>query len=90
MYDCVGWIVRSAAGRDKGGLFCVVGQQDGFLLLADGKRRKFAHPKRKKLAHLTVENRGGYLNPVIQRVQLGVQVSDCALRRALAAFREEV
>ena len=27
MYDCVGWIVRSAAGRDKGGLFCVVGQQ---------------------------------------------------------------
>lgn len=90
MYDYNGWIVRSTAGHDKGDLFCVVGIEEQFLLLADGKRRKLAHPKRKKLLHLQVENRGGYLHPVVQRIQMGETVSDRALRRALAAFREEV
>ena len=42
MFDHTGQIVRATAGRDKEGLFCVVGvDQDGQrLLLADGKRRK--------------------------------------------------
>ena len=38
MYD-VGQIVRSLAGHDKQGLFCVIGAQGEHLLLADGKRR---------------------------------------------------
>lgn len=87
MYDYTGWIVRSTAGHDKGELFCVVGMEDSFLLLADGKRRKIAKPKRKKLGHVSVENRGAFLNPTIQCVHLGETVSDRALRRALAAFR---
>ncbi|NCE65884.1 hypothetical protein D1159_15180 [Pseudoflavonifractor sp. 524-17] len=91
MYDYTGWIVRSTAGHDKDQLFCVVGvdQENCRLLLADGKRRRLERPKRKKLGHVAVENRGGYLNPVIQRLQMGETVSDRALRRALAAFREE-
>ena len=27
MQECRGWIVRSAAGRDKGMLLCVTGQE---------------------------------------------------------------
>ena len=89
MYDYTGWIVRSTAGRDKGGLFCVVGvDQERFcLLLADGKRRKLSQPKRKKLGHVEVENRGAFLNPDYQRLRMGEAISDRALRRALAAFR---
>ena len=82
MYDYTGWIVRSTAGHDKGELFCVVGREDSFLLLADGKRRKIAKPKRKKLGHVSVENRGAFLHPTIQRV-----LSRRPPRRALAAFR---
>ena len=84
-----GWIVRSTAGRDKGGLFCVVGTEGEYLLLADGKRRKLSHPKRKKLGHVEVEDRGTFLGPGGQDLSLGKASSDRALRRALAAFRAE-
>ena len=38
MYDYTGWIVRADAGRDKNGIFCVVGvdQEGQRLLLAFG------------------------------------------------------
>ena len=50
MHDYTGRIVRATAGRDTGGLFCVVGvdQERARLLLADGKRRKVSRPKAKK------------------------------------------
>lgn len=82
-----GWIVRSTAGRDKGGLFCVVGMEGEYLLLADGKRRKLSHPKRKKQGHVEVEDRGAFLGPDGQGIPQGGASSDRALRRALAAFR---
>lgn len=88
--DYTGWIVRSEAGHDKGDVFCVVGEEGGLLLLADGKRRKVSTPKKKKVSHVTVLNRGGYLAPAIQRIGMGEPVTDRALRRALAAFREEL
>ena len=42
MFDYTGQIVRAKAGRDQGGVFCVVGEDPvrRLLLLADGKRRR--------------------------------------------------
>ena len=93
MYDYTGWIVQADAGRDKGGIFCVVGvdQEQNRLLLADGKRRKVRHPKRKKLGHvscLTDDQSHMYDHPVVHSLKQGEPVSDRALRRALAAFKE--
>lgn len=81
-----GEIVLSLKGHDAGGLFCVVDTRDGFALIADGKGRKLATPKRKRERHL----RGGgtSAHPAIVRLQRGESVSDRALRRALAAFRD--
>lgn len=93
MYDYTGWIVRADAGRDKNGVFCVVGvdQEHTRLLLADGKRRKFSHPKAKKLGHVTclTDHLRQYDHPVVHSLKAGEPVSDRALRRALAAFKEE-
>lgn len=92
MTDCIGWIVRSAAGRDKGTLQCVVGMEarEPFrLLTADGKRRKAAAPKRKKRTHVDVVCPGTFAHPVIRKLQDGLPVSDHELRRALAAFRDQ-
>ena len=33
MYDYTGWIVEAAAGRDKGGVFCVVGVDQELSLI---------------------------------------------------------
>ena len=92
MFDYTGWIVRADAGRDKGGIFCVVGvdQEQNRLLLADGKRRKVSRPKRKKLGHVRclTDQLRMYDHPVVHSLKQGEPVSDRALRRALAAFKE--
>ena len=92
MFDHTGEIVRADAGRDKGGIFCVVGvdQERHMVLLADGKRRKLARPKAKKMGHFTglTDNRHMYDHPAVHSLKQGEPVSDRALRRALAAFKE--
>ena len=93
MYDYTGWIVRATAGRDRNGVFCVTGI-DGDpprLLLADGKRRRVAHPKRKKPGHVSVlrDAEHPFDHPAIRKLKQGEPVSDRELRRALAAFKKE-
>ena len=60
MFDYTGQIVQATAGRDKGGVFCVVGMdhRQERLLLADGKSRKVESPKRKKAVPYTAAGRG--------------------------------
>ena len=91
MGDYLGWIVRATAGRDKDGIFCVMGmEEDGQrLLLADGKRRKTAKPKAKKLSHVEplTDSQHGYDHPAIEKLKQGQALTDKELRRALAAFR---
>ncbi len=91
MPDYTGWIVRAEAGRDKGGLFCVMGivSEQRRLLLADGKRRKAARPKAKDFNHVKLLT-GGFDHPAIQKLKQGEALSDKALRRALAAFRDQL
>ena len=94
MYDYTGWIVRADAGRDKNGIFCVVGvdQEGQRLLLADGKRRKFAKPKAKKLGHVEflTDHRHRFHHPAIEKLKQGQALTDKELRRTLAAFRKEL
>ena len=91
MPDYTGWIVRAQAGRDKGGLFCVMGivSEQRRLLLADGKRRKAARPKAKGFNHVKLLT-DGFDHPAIQKLKQGEPLSDKALRRALAAFRDQL
>ena len=94
MYDYTGWIVEAAAGRDKGGVFCVVGvdQERSMLLLADGKRRKVANPKVKKLGHVLplTDMEHPFDHPTIQGLKRGTPLSDRALRRGKHAWRKMI
>ncbi len=94
MCDYTGGIVLAEAGRDKGGLFCVVGmdRDQDRLLLADGRRRKASRPKAKKPGHVRLLTGDGrtFGHPVIEKLKQGQPVSDRELRRALAAFKEGV
>lgn len=90
MYDYTGWIVRATAGRDRDGLFLVVGVSEPYLLLADGKRRKAAHPKRKKLGHVDTLDQTRFQHPAIGKLKQGQPVSDRELRQALAACKEGI
>ena len=94
MSEYTGQIVRVTAGRDKEGIFCVVGaeHESERLLLADGKRRRTARPKRKQRKHVQLLTGGGrtFDHPALQKLKQGEPVSDRELRRALAAFKEGI
>ena len=94
MSEYTGQIVRATAGRDKEGIFCVVGaeHESERLLLADGKRRRMARPKRKQRKHVQLLTGSGWTfdHPALQKLKQGEPVSDRELRRALAAFKEGI
>ena len=81
-------IVRSDAGRDKGKLFAVLAVEGEYLLLADGKSRKVESPKRKKRRQvLFVASDDSRLS---EKIRSEGKITNSELRRALAAYRQEV
>ena len=47
-----GQVVKSAAGRDKGRLLAVIGEENGFVLVCDGRERPLERAKVKNPRHL--------------------------------------
>lgn len=76
----IGQIVLSKAGRDAGRFFLVTAVDGADLLLADGKTRSLASPKRKNPAHVQATEKR--LSPLPQ--------TDRALRTALRALNEQM
>ena len=80
-------IVRSSAGHDKGKLFVVLAAEGEYLLLADGKYRKAAAPKRKKRKHVQLLSAAE--NRLSEKIMSNEELTDRELRRTLAVFRDE-
>ena len=81
-------VVVSTQGRDAGKLFYVIGTDDAFLILANGKDRSLEKPKRKKRKHarkvLRSETR------VAEKLRSGDKVLNSELRRDLAYLRNTI
>ena len=77
-------VVISVNGRDEGKRFLVIGTDDEYSLLADGKGRRVEKPKRKKNKHLKFENKAG--GPVALKLSSGGKVSNIEIRRTLAEY----
>lgn len=90
MNELVGRVARSLAGHDKGEIFWVVGAEGEFLLLCDGKTRRIARPKRKKLRHAEILTGEDTLHPTAEKLRRNEPVSDRELKRALTAFKGEI
>lgn len=76
-----GQIVCSIAGRDKNCFLAVVGEDNGFVLLCDGKKRPLSRPKRKNVKHITI---------TAVCLTADSMSSNKALRRALNAYSAKV
>ena len=87
MEPAIADIVISLAGRDRDQYAFVVGLEDGYVLIADGKGRRLENPKRKKMKQVAkvarIESR------VAQKLRTGDKVLNSELRKDLAAFRQE-
>ena len=75
-------IVISTAGRDKGKLFFVLGTEEDFLLLADGKTRRLERPKRKKRKHVVFQARVDCRTS--EKIRGGDRLTNSELRKTLA------
>ena len=77
-----GRIAVSKAGRDKGVRYAVTGtNDDGTVLVCDGKVHKVLRPKRKKPKHLQFE--AGRIEGIDDILSAKGGTADAALRRAL-------
>jgi len=79
--ELTGRVANVTAGRDKGRRFAVIGiEEDEYVLLADGKRRKVEKPKRKKLKHVRFEP--WHIDPEV----FGGNEANAHLSKALSAL----
>jgi len=83
----VGLIVRSKAGRDKGGIFIILKLEGEYAYLANGDGRKVDCPKKKKLKHLQLT---GFSSEFIEnKLKEGAKVTNNEVRIALAEYLEK-
>ena len=75
-------VVVSTAGRDMGEWFYVIGREESFLLLANGRNRTLEHPKRKRLRHVRKVLRSE--TRVAEKLISGDKLLNSELRRDLA------
>ena len=80
-------VVKATAGRDQEKLFYVVGMDEQFLLLANGKDRPLDRPKRKKRKHVQKVLRSE--TRVAAKLRDGNKVLNSELRRDLAFLARE-
>ena len=73
-----GLVVKAVAGRDNGKYFVILGKEDKYCFIADGKSRKLSNPKRKNIKHISLT--GGM-------IELN-DITDKKLRKMLAEFRQ--
>lgn len=75
-----GLIVKAVAGRDNGKYFVILEADSKFCLIADGKSRKIAAPKRKSIKHLCFTENVIDLNDI--------DITDKKLRRVLSEYSD--
>ena len=81
-------VVISVQGRDQGQLFYVIGMEEDYLFLANGKNRTLEAPKRKKQKHVEKVLRSE--TRVAAKLRAGDKVLNGELRRDLAYFAREM
>ena len=77
-------IVISLNGRDEGKLFFVLGTEEEYVLLADGKGRRIEKPKSKKLKHIQFVAKSECR--VSEKIRNNEKITNSDLRRALAQY----
>ncbi|MDE7034857.1 MAG: KOW domain-containing RNA-binding protein [Eubacteriales bacterium] len=81
-------IVVPLCGRDSGRLMLVVGEEGKFLLLANGKNRRFERPKRKKRRH--TEYRAPCDGWTREKLLGTGRLSNNDVRKALALYAADI
>ena len=83
-----GCIVLSIAGRDKGKYFLVIGKEDNYALIVDGKLRSVESPKRKKIKHLMYAGKVA-AEKIQMKIDADIPLENAEVRKAMNLFLTE-
>ncbi len=85
----LGQVVQSLKGRDKDKIYVVIGHGcSPYILVADGRDRKAAEPKKKNIRH--VKAVGNVSDDVAHRPDRGDKFTDEQLRRIISETENAV
>lgn len=82
----IGNVVEATAGKEKGKIFVVVGLNDKYAYLSDGKRLKTNKPKKKSFKHIKLFNELALSEAVVLDLN---ERANCAIRKFLSKLRSE-
>lgn len=82
-----GSIVLALRGRDAGRYFLVVRREGDFVFLVDGKTRKVAGPKKKKIKH--IRDTGAKCGGIGEKFERNKTVFDSEIYSALKSLNLE-
>jgi len=82
----IGNVVEATAGKEKGQLFIVVGLNDKYAYLSDGKRLKKDKPKKKSFKHIKMFGSQSLSEAVVLDENARV---NSAIRKFLSKLRSE-
>ncbi|MCD8300723.1 MAG: KOW domain-containing RNA-binding protein [Clostridiales bacterium] len=78
-------LATSMAGHDKGEIFVIVGEEEEYVYLADGKSRSVTLPKRKNRKHIQII--GKIPEDVLEVLTKRIPPDDVAVKRALKLYK---
>lgn len=83
-----GKLAISKSGHDKGRVYVIVGEDQRFVWLADGKIRTVDHPKKKNIRHIQpVTHLPEEVSALLGNAE---PVSDLAVKRAIGIWKKTV
>lgn len=86
MEEWIGFLIKSAAGHDKGKLFFIIEETGEYVYLADGKYKTLAYPKKKKKKHIEPVTKGGSVG---ERLRKNQKVTDEEIKYFIRCFKRE-
>jgi ribosomal protein L14E/L6E/L27E len=81
----IGQFATSKAGHDKGRLYVVVGQEDDFVYLSDGRLKGLDRPKKKRRKHIQPIN-AQVEDSLQERLRAGEKVYPEEIKYALKQY----
>lgn len=83
----IGYYAMSTAGHDAGRWYIILGIDNGYGLLCDGKIRTLDRPKRKKLKHMQICKK---LDPVLEDKLVRGCITNEEIKRTLKLLQKEI
>lgn len=83
-----GCFALSKAGHDKGSIYVVLNESDGYVFLSDGKYKLIDNPKKKKIKHIEIlENSDRDLS---EKINNNIEVKNEEIKRSIKCYKRDI